>query len=211
MGVMPSTRIASRTLCDMVREIQYPKADCASGTADAVAPGAHDLPFSRVRPRRAAAPRQPAKTSLGPRLGLWQTALGSPTIGRGRLSPYLPGTCAVQAMTLRARKQQMGVGRRLRSTLSCAFEILGFFRNRRGCLRLLVFSPCGSALQLICGEQWHPPCSGRACTRSCYPSERPGKVLRASGIVRSSSRVTGKDSRAVSALGSGALGAYPRA
>ena len=66
----------------------------------------------------------------------------------------------------------------MRSTLSCAFEILGFFRNRRGDLRLLVFSPCGSTLQLICGEQWRPPCSGRACTRSCYPSERPEMGLK---------------------------------
>ena len=38
------------------------------------------------RPRRAACAANRSKTSLRPRLGLWETALRRPTIGRGRLS-----------------------------------------------------------------------------------------------------------------------------
>jgi hypothetical protein len=103
----------------------------------------------------------------------------------------------------------MGVGRWLRSTLCRAFKILGF-RNRHG-YRLLVFSLCGSALQSICGEQWHPPCSGRACTRSCYPSKRPEMFRRASDSGRSSSPETDTGSRGVSVLGIVVPGACARA
>ena len=50
-------RALLRALCAHGTEIQYPKADCASGTADAVRPALTIFPYSRVRSaRRRAAP-----------------------------------------------------------------------------------------------------------------------------------------------------------
>jgi hypothetical protein len=108
-------------------------------------------------------------------------ALG-PGLDRESSSP-----CSLKTL---GEETTLGVGRWLRPTLCCEFKISGIFRNRHGCLRLLAFSPCGSTLQLICGEQWHPPCSGRACTRFCYPSERPEMFRRASDNDASQCSVT---------------------
>jgi hypothetical protein len=61
-------------------------------------------------------------------------------------------------------------------------------------------SRCGSALQWICGEQWHPLCSARASVRSYFPPEGPAIFRRASDSGRSTSPVTGTASRSWSAL-----------
>ena len=51
------------------------------------------------RPRRAACAANRSKTSLRPRLGLWETALRRPTIGRGR--PWR--ICATKVRFLRMK------------------------------------------------------------------------------------------------------------